>query len=232
MEINKMHLLELEAEQFPEFQRSLAKRLELSREMPAIEVQLCAGVDVAYWREGSTEYGVCSIAVLDAKTGEVAEQVSCVGEVDVPYIPGCLAFRELPLILEAAEQLETVPDVFLFDGNGILHPRRLGIASHASFFLGKPTVGVAKTYYKIGGTDFIAPGNKPGDFTEILIEGEIRGRALRTVPGVKPVFVSPGNWITLESATELVMRLIGTQSRLPVPIRLADLESRRLKRER
>ncbi|AQQ52362.1 endonuclease V [Planococcus lenghuensis] len=231
MELNYVHPFRLAPRSFKCLQEQLADQLDITRPLPLEGVRSCAGVDLAYWKEGETERGVCSIVVIDNRTHEIMEQTMSIGTIQTPYIPGYLAFRELPLIAEAAEQLTVTPDVFLFDGNGTLHPRRMGIASHAAFFLNRPTVGVAKSYFKIGGIDFKMPGNEKGDFTDIRINGEVTGRALRTAEKVKPVFVSPGNRIDLESATQLVLSLVNKDSRLPVPIRLADLESRRLKRE-
>lgn len=141
----------------------------------------------------------------------------------VPYISGFLAFRELPLILEAVKKLKTDPSLFMFDGNGYLHKRHMGIATHASFYLKKPTIGVAKTYYKIENIDFTMPENITGAFTDIVINGEIYGRTLRSRKDVKPIFVSCGNWINLDTATNITMHFIAKDSRLPIPVRYADL---------
>ena len=190
-------------------------------------VRTAAGVDLAYWTEaGGEEYAVCCAVVIDFRTREVLEKKHLSGKVSVPYMPGFLAFRELPLVLGTSELLETEPDIYLFDGNGILHPRRMGIASHASFFLKKPTIGVAKTYFRADGkTDYTEPENRPGAFTDIVIGGEIRGRALRTRRDVRPVFVSPGNYISVKTAADIALALTGEESRVPIPTRLADLET-------
>ena len=130
------------------------------------------------------------------------------GKIEIPYIPGCLAFRELPLVLKTVKKLEIEPDLYIFDGNGYLHPRHMGIATHASFDLRKPTIGVAKHYYKIGETDFIMPENQKFAFTDIVIKEEIYGRVLRTMKDVKPVFISVGNFIDLDQTTELVCEFV------------------------
>lgn len=231
MDIHYVHSFSLPPSQFQNLQDQLAEQLAVTCPLSLKEIRLCAGVDLAYWRDGEEERGVCSIVVIDTRTHEVVEQTASTGIIDIPYIPGYLAFRELPLIIKAAEQLTVTPDVFLFDGNGVLHPRRMGIASHAAFFLNRPTAGVAKSYFKVNGIDVMPPGRRKGDFTDIRINHEAVGRALRTVNDVKPVFVSAGNWMDLESAVRLVFSLINEKSRLPIPVRLADLESRRLKRE-
>lgn len=131
----------------------------------------------------------------------------------------------MPLIIEAAKKLETEPDLFLFDGNGICITTIWGVATHAAFFLGKPTIGIAKTYLKIKGCDFVMPENKVGAYTDIIIDGEVYGRALRTRRDVKPIFLSCGNHIDLESSYQITMSLINQESRLPIPVRLADLET-------
>lgn len=116
-------------------------------------------------------------------------------------------------------------DIFMFDGNGYLHFNHMGIATHASFFLNKPTIGVAKSYLKVNGMDFNMPENEERLYSEIIINGEVYGRALRTRKNVKPIFVSCGNHIDLETSTEIVLNLITNESRLPIPTRLADLET-------
>lgn len=189
-----------------------------------------AGVDLAYWKEAEEEYAVCCIVVLDRAAKQVIESQYAWGRIEVPYIPGCLAFRELPLVLETVKKLETEPDLYIFDGNGYLHPRHMGIATHASFYLHKPTIGVAKHYYKIGNTDFIMPENKEFAYTNIEIDGETYGRVLRTVKDVKPVFISSGNFIDLEQATELVCGFVGRESHIPLPTRLADIETHRMRK--
>lgn len=93
-----------------------------------------AGIDLAYWKVQGKEYAVCCVIVLEQKTKRIVESQYAYGKVDIPYIPGCLAFRELPLILETIKKLDTIPDLYMFDGNGYLHPRHMGIATHASFY--------------------------------------------------------------------------------------------------
>ncbi len=195
------------------------------------DFETVAGIDLAYWNHGEDEYAVCCIVVLEQKTGKVMESRYSCGRVEVPYIPGCLAFRELPLILETVKKLAVRPDLYMFDGNGYLHPRRMGIATHASFYLNRPTIGVAKKYHKIDGVDFVMPINEQYAYTDILVDGEVCGRALRTRKDVKPVFVSVGNYIDLDTATEVVCRLVNEESHIPLPTRLADLETHRRRSE-
>jgi deoxyribonuclease V len=230
VQVNDIHPLRPDPSEFIHIQERLEKQINVSRTLRREELRTVAGVDLAYAGEGESETGFCHIAVFDATTMQVVERAEVVGKIEVPYIPGFLTFRELPLIVAVAGKLETVPDLFLFDGNGILHPRRMGIAAHASFFLGKPTVGVAKTYFKIAATEYEEPEREKGSYTDITVGGETLGRAVRTSVGVKPVFVSPGNGINLDSSTELVLSLTGPESRLPVPVREADISTRRMRR--
>ncbi|SDE08955.1 Endonuclease V [Bhargavaea beijingensis] len=231
MQVNDIHPLRPDKEEFIHIQERLAKQIDVSRPLRLEDLRTVAGVDLAYAGEGDSETGFCHIAVFDTATMRVMERSGAVGEIDMPYSPGFLTFRELPLIVEAAGKLETVPDLFLFDGNGILHPRRMGIASHASFILGKPAVGVAKTYFRIAETEYKEPGWEKGSYTDITVGRETLGRAVRTSAGVKPVFVSPGNGIDLDSATDLVLSLTGPESRLSIPVREADISTRRMRRE-
>ena len=180
-------------------------------------------MDLAYWTENDKEYGVACIVVIDRENLQVVEEVSFHDEIRVPYLPGFLAFRELPLILEAVKLLKIKPDLYMFDGNGYLHPRHMGIATHASFFLGKPTIGVVKNYYHIEGAEFVLPDNYEGAYTEIVKNGEIYGQVLRTHQDVKPIFISCGNWIDIETSQKFVLEFVTKESRLPVTTRYADI---------
>lgn len=229
MKIEDIHSLDSDLDKFEIIQTSLSKRINLDVKDQVIK--FCAGVDVAYWEEKGAEWGVCSIIVIDYETRTIVEKAIHKGKINILYIPGYLAFRELPLVIEAAKKLTVTPDLFIFDGNGILHPRRMGIATHASFFLNKPTIGIAKSYYKIDGVDFKMPEQVAGSYEDIIIKNEVYGRVLRTHKDVKPIFISCGNYIDLPTTTEITLTLINHESRLPIPVRLADLETKRLKRK-
>jgi deoxyribonuclease V len=213
-------------EDFLKQQNELRDRIELVDKFEIKDVKCIAGLDLAYWKNDDEEYAVCCIVIIDADTHKVVEKKHCSGKIEVPYMPGFLAFRELPLILKTVALLETSPDIFVFDGNGYLHPRHMGIATHASFYLNKPTFGVAKSYYRVDKqTDYIEPENEAGSFTDIVIDGEVYGRTLRTHKDVRPIFVSVGNYISLDTACALAMKLTDRESHVPVPTRLADLET-------
>ena len=213
-------------EEYMAVQNELKKKIILTDSFEISELKTVAGVDLAYWKEGESECAVCCIVVIDMETHEVLEKKHYSGKIEVPYIPGFLAFRELPLVLKTAEMLEIKPDIYIFDGNGYLHPRHMGIATHASFYLNKPTIGIAKTYFRVDKkTDYTEPENEAGSFTDIVIDGEVYGRALRTHKDVKPIFISIGNFVSLDTACTFAMKLTDKESHIPIPTRLADLET-------
>lgn len=214
-----------EKERYIQIQKELINKINMKNMFSRETIKKIAGVDLAYWEENNTEYAVCCIVIIDTVSLKILEKVDFMGKIDVPYIPGCLAFRELPLILEAVKKLQIEPDIYIFDGNGYLHPRHMGIATHAAIYLQKPSIGVAKSYYKIEETDFVMPENETYAFTDIIIHGEIYGRVLRTRKDVKPIFISVGNYIDLDTATGIINSCVTQESHIPAPTRLADLET-------
>jgi deoxyribonuclease V len=153
---------------------------------------------------------------------EIVEQHVVEGDVTFPYVPGLLSFREIPLLSRALERIEAAPDLLLIDGQGYAHPRRLGIASHVGLLAGVPTIGCAKS--RLCG-EHEEPGPARGSTAELRDGGEVIGTVLRTRDGVKPLYVSVGHVISLESAVEWVLRL-AARVRLPEPIRVADALSK------
>lgn len=213
-------------EEYLKIQNELSEKIVTDDSFDISELRTVAGVDLAYWQKDGEEHAVCCIVVIDFITHEVIEKKHSAGRIEVPYMPGFLAFRELPLVMQTANLLENQPDLFIFDGNGYLHPRHMGIATHASFYLNKPTVGIAKTYFRVDKkTGYTEPANEAGGFTDIVIGDEVYGRALRTHKDVKPVFVSVGSGISLDTACRLAMQLTEKDSHIPIPTRLADLET-------
>lgn len=230
MEINQIHRFDISSEdEFCKIQEDLICKIKLKNSFMKENLKLCAGVDLAYWEKDNKEYGVCCIVVIDFKTLEVIEKVNSFDVISSKYIPGFLAFRELPLIIETIKKLCSIPDVFIFDGNGYLHYSHMGIATHASFFLNKPTIGLAKSYLKIKGINYSLPENLVGSYYDITIEDEIYGRVIRTRENVKPVFLSCGNYIDLDTSMDIVMHFIGTKSRLPIPVQYADIETHKMR---
>ena len=184
--------------------------------------RLIAGLDVAYAKDDSLV--AAAVCVLDLETHRVVEQATAVRPVEFPYLPGLLAFRELPSLLDALERLGGTPDVLVCDGYGLAHPRRFGLACHVGVLTALPAFGVAKTPY-VGA--FAEPGPERGDWTPLTHGGDEVGRALRTRRGVKPVFVSVGHAIPIGDAAALTLRLAPVY-RLPETTRQADALSRRV----
>ncbi len=184
-----------------------------------------AGLDVSY-DKGSDRIAAAAV-VLDIETLEVLETAIVHGEVSFPYVPGLLAFREVPILMAALELLVIRPDVLVCDGYGIAHPRRFGLACHIGVLLDRPSFGVAKTPFRATSTE---PGRERGSWTPLVDGDDVLGRAVRTQDGVKPVFVSVGHRISLDRATDLTLRL-STRFRLPETTRQADSRSRAALRE-
>jgi deoxyribonuclease V len=186
---------------------------------PDFAPRTAAGLDVAY----ATDSPVVAAAVVTVlvATGEVLESATAVGEAEFPYVPGLFAFRELPKLLEAFAQLRDTPDLLVADGHGIAHPRRFGLACHLGVTTGLPTIGVAKT----PPGDYDQPGLDRGDRTSLVEGDEEVGAALRTQRGVKPVFVSVGHRVDLDTACTQVLAL-SPKYRLPETTRQADHLSR------
>jgi len=186
---------------------------------------LAAGLDVSY-AKGSDRVAAAAV-VIDVATLEVRETAIVHGAASFPYVPGLLAFREVPVLLAALEKLATRPDVLVCDGYGIAHPRRFGLACHIGVLTDLPSFGVAKTPFRATADE---PGADRGAWSPLVDGGEVLGRAVRTRAGVKPVFVSVGHRITLDRATELTLRL-SPRFRLPETTRQADSLSRAALRE-
>lgn len=186
------------------------------------DIRLVAGGDVAYEKDG--QMLVAAVVVLELKSFTVVEQVVCAGRVEFPYVPGFLSFREGPVLLMAIRRLKTEPHVFLFDGQGIAHPRRLGIASHLGVLLDRPAIGCAKSH--LFGS-YEEPGKQKGAFSLIRDRfGDAVGLVLRTKDNTRPVFVSPGHRVSVAMAGRIVLRCV-SKYRLPEPIRQAHIRARR-----
>lgn len=201
-------------------QQKLAGQVLLQDDFPAL--RLVAGVDVGF-EEGGRITRAAAV-LLDAETLEsLAERLVRV-PTTMPYVPGLLSFRELPAILCALAELPRIPDLIFCDGQGIAHPRKLGIAAHLGVVSNLPTVGVAKKIL-VGAHAELGP--RRGDQVDLVHGGKVVGTVLRTKDRVRPLIVSPGHRVSLASAPQLVMAFI-TRYRLPEPTRLADrLASRR-----
>jgi deoxyribonuclease V len=215
MKVKNLHSWQVSTAQAREIQLKLAS--QVSRTNEVVNPRFIAGVDISVDRVRDEARG--AVVVLSYPELKVVETQVVEGRVEFPYVPGLLSFREAPLTLAAFERLETTPDLVLFDGQGIAHPRRLGLAAHLGLFLDTPTIGCAKS--RLCGSHQM-PGLEPGGFAELVDGEEVIGAALRTKTGTKPVYVSIGHKISLESAIHWVMRCCRGY-RLPEPTRLAHL---------
>lgn len=150
---------------------------------------------------------------------ELLEQAIACQAVDFPYIPGLLSFREAPVLLQALCRLQTEPEVILIDGQGIAHPRGLGLAAHVGLFLDRPTIGCAKS--RLVGSHG-AVEDLPGASAPLLYRGKVVGAALRTKKGTLPLYISPGHRMDLPTALRLILQTCRGY-RLPEPVRRAHL---------
>lgn len=186
---------------------------------PDFAPSTAAGLDVAYATDSPLV--AAAVVTVSVATGEVLESATAVGEADFPYVPGLFAFRELPALLTALAKLDTTPDLLVADGHGLTHPRRFGLACHLGIETDLPTIGVAKT--PLG--RYTPPDPVRGARTPLVDGGEEVGAALCTQPGVKPVFVSVGHRMDLNTACTQVLAL-APRYRLPETTRQADHLSR------
>ncbi len=203
-----------------EEQRRLATRVETSDRLP--DVRRVAGFDVSY----ADDIAFAAAVVMDPAGEEVLQRVAIETRADFPYIPGYLAYREFPAIEACFRRLDPAPDLLMIDGHGILHPARFGIASYAGVMLDRPSIGVAKSL--LVGT----PGPTPresGGSTHVRLDGETLGAALRSGRSRRMVYVSVGHRVSLSTALRITKRLCRT--RIPEPLRRADIESKNDKRK-
>lgn len=211
------HPWSLSPKQAIALQNKLASQIDTSSPIDLDNLQLVAGVDVSVKNNISR----AAIAVLRFPSLELVEAVTHRQPTAFPYISGLLTFREGEVILRALDKLSVQPDVFIFDGQGIAHPRRMGIAAHMGLWFKRPTVGCAKK--RLTGVHAELPEEKGCRVPLLDRQGddeEVLGYVLRTRTGVKPVYVSPGHMATPATACELVLRCT-TRYRLPETTRAA-----------
>jgi deoxyribonuclease V len=202
-------------------QVQLAAQVRLVDEAPAAP-RTIAGFDVGFEDEGNTTRAAA--VLLDGSTLRLLDSVIERTPTSMPYVPGLLSFRELPALLQALDRLPQVPELVVVDGQGIAHPRRLGIAAHFGVVTGLPTIGVAK---KVLCGRFEAPGPEVGARTPLIHKGEQIAWMLRSKLRCNPLIVSPGHRVSMDGALQRIVGLLRGY-RLPEPTRLADrLASRR-----
>jgi len=202
-------------------QFELARRVSLSpmRRKP----RLTCGLDCAFSKDKKLIFA--SAVVFSVSDMQLVEQADAVLPLAFPYVPGLLSFREIPVCLEAIGKLKMEPDLFLVDGQGIAHPRRLGLASHLGLCVDKPAIGCAKS--RLLGT-FDPPGPEKGDYSPLYDKSDRIGAVLRTRTGTKPLFISPGHLCSFNDAIRYTLAHT-TRYRLPEPTRLAHQAVSKLK---
>lgn len=188
------------------------------------KVKLIAGADISFDKFSETVYA--GVVVLRLPSLEVVEEAGVVTTTKFPYVPGLLSFREAPSVLEAWAKLKSEPDAVMFDGQGIAHPRRIGIASHMGLILNRPTFGCAKSVL-VG--RFVEPSPERGARSLLIDKNETIGAALRTKNKTQPIYVSAGHLIDLENAVDLTLQSDGGY-RQPEPTRRAHLLVNALRR--
>lgn len=207
-----MHPWQVTPEEAIAIQRRLAPLVRMQG-IALDQIHTVAGIDASY-----TDRARAAVVVLSFPQLEVLDQAIAARETPFPYVPGLLSFREIPAVLEALEKLRVRPDVLMCDGQGFAHPRRLGLASHLGVYLNMPSVGCAKS--RLVGR-YEEPGPERGDQSPVFDHGELVAMAVRTKPHTKPLFVSVGHDIALETAVSLVLAC-ARGYRLPEPTRDAD----------
>ena len=213
MKYLKLHAWNVGYKKAVEIQERLKKSIILKGS--AKNCKLIAGADVSYTKGSEIFYA--SVVVFNLQTMERVEEVTASGKVDFPYIPGLLSFRESPILLKAFAKIKSEPDVIILDAQGIAHPRGIGLASHIGLLLDKSSIGCAKTRL-IG--EYNEVGGEAGSHSQLTVKDKIVGAVLRTRKNVKPVFVSPGHKIDLNTSIDLILKSCRGY-RLPEPVRQA-----------
>jgi len=226
--MKKLHNWNLSYSQARDLQERLACKVlhTAVKKMP----KTVAGIDCAFSRDGERIFAV--VVVFRLPDLETVETTSASGKVTFPYIPGLLSFREAPVCIAAVEKLRKQPDIFIIDGQGIAHPRRLGLAAHLGLFFDRPTIGCAKSRligqfeeppFEKGGYSLLEDDNaakRQTSHESRATHQQIIGAVLRTRTNVKPIFVSVGHKCRLKDVIEITLACT-TKYRLPEPTRLA-----------
>ena len=225
MNYKDLHSWEVGYTEAVRIQQVLREQISLDDAIPVYSISLIAGADISYDRGDDRFYA--AVVVLRFPELDIVETAEHTATVRFPYIPGLLSFREGPVLLEAFAKLRNRPDAVIFDGQGIAHPRGLGLASHMGLFLDLPTVGSAKT--RLFGVHGEVPA-APGSYASLMDGDNVIGFALRTKRNVNPVYVSPGHLMSLKTTRSVVLTCC-TGYRVPEPVRQAHLLVNRLRNE-
>ena len=223
MKIKQLHSWRVDYKKAVQIQETL--RDLLTFEKYTGKIQTIAGADVSYDKHSGRFYAGVVVFKLN-KQLELIEEATAVGKARFPYIPGLLSFREAPILLMAFRKLKNNPDIVLFDGQGIAHPRHFGLASHMGLILDKPSIGCAKS--RLVG-EYGSVENTAGAYSKLIYENKIVGVVLRTKKNTKPIFISPGHRTNLTFAIRIVLKTC-CGYRIPEPTRQAHLLVNKLRR--
>ncbi|MBN1544626.1 endonuclease V [Candidatus Woesearchaeota archaeon] len=202
-----MNIRDLKKEQL-----KLAKKVTVKDDFD--EINYIGGCDQAF----IDNKVISAVVVLEYKTLKMVEKKHAVADAPIQYIPGFLSYRESPAVVEAVSKLDQKPDLLMVDGNGILHPRKIGMASHLGILLDMPTIGIAKK--------LLLGEEKDG---KIIVEGEARGVTLKTKEHAKPIYISPGHRVSLKTAEEVVKRCMVEKHKMPEPLHEAHKYSNKVR---
>jgi deoxyribonuclease V len=215
MDISDLHPWNVTYKEAVKIQKELKDKVILKKIDKRIKY--VAGLDVSYARGSNIMWA--GVVVLDFPSLNKAEEIWSQKKVSFPYIPGLLSFREVPALIDALRKMEIEPDLIFCDGQGIAHPRGLGLASHLGILLKKPTIGCAKSL--LVGT-YNQVGEHKGNYTYLIYQNRVIGAVVRTRSKVKPIFISPGYGIMLNDCIRFVLESCSTY-RIPEPTRQAHL---------
>ena len=223
MQVNVSHAWNVSPAEAIQWQKKLSNSIRLLPVVNTQSIKRIAGVDVCY-RNG---YAIGGIVLFRYPELSIIDRQYLIQKITFPYISGLLTFREGPVLTRLFQKISRSPDVIIFDGQGIAHPRQMGIATHLGLFIDCPTIGCAKS--RLVG-NFGEPDQRKGHFSDLNYQGKTIGAVLRTKNNVKPVFISPGNHINLQQSIEIILNCI-RQYRIPVPTRQAHLFVNQIKVE-
>ncbi len=218
MDIRDLHRWDVSPSEAKSIQEELREQLQLADSVRLQDVACVAGVDNAYLRHGSRTTAYAVVVTLSFPALAPLETAFASRAVDFPYVPGLLAFREAPAILDAFRAISREPDVVLFDGQGYAHFRRFGLASHLGVVLDRPSIGCAKSHL-LG--QYQEPSQEFGACAPLVDKGEQVGAVVRTRPFHSPLFVSPGHKISIDTAVAVVLACCRNSHFMPEPTRLA-----------
>ena len=223
MKIKQLHSWRVDYKKAIQIQENLRELLTFEKYTG--KIQTIAGADVSYDKHSDRFFAGVVVFKLN-KQLELIEEATAVGKARFPYIPGLLSFREAPILLMAFRKLKNNPDIVLFDGQGIAHPRHFGLASHMGLILDKPSIGCAKS--RLVG-EYGSVENTAGAYSKLIYENKIVGVVLRTKKNTKPIFISPGHRTNLTFAIRIVLKTC-CGYRIPEPTRQAHLLVNKLRR--